>query len=319
MSECRLYNGDCLEVMKQIPDKSIDLVLCDLPYGTTACAWDSVIPFEPLWAQYRRVLKQNGVIALFGSEPFSSLLRVSNLDWYRYDWIWEKNNAGNFQLANEQPLKVHENISVFYDNTECKTFSDIITSNMERLGLSYGEVSELFLSKNGNRTGWLSNKISGRQFPTREQWAKLCGLFGIPDEYDKYEKSRHTYNLELADTFEACSNKGKGGTLNHIASEGKRDAYIQTKTGYPKSVLRFARETGLHPTQKPVALLEFLIRTYSNGDETVLDNCMGSGSTGVACMNTSRNFIGIELDEGYFAVAQRRIGEARKINSVKLF
>lgn len=306
--------GDCLELMSEIPDHSVDLILCDLPYGTTGCKWDIVIPFEPLWEQYNRIMKPNGTVALFGSEPFAAMLKVSNLKMYKYDWVWEKNNGGNFQLVNEQPLKVHETISVFYNNTTSMVFADIINENMKRLELPYDAVSSLIMSKNGYRTGWLSNKLSGKQLPTREQWAKLCDLFGIEDEYDKLYSQviKHTYNMELSDVNVVCSNKGKGGTLNHMASEKKRDSYVQTKSGYPKSVIRFKRESGLHPTQKPVALLEFLIKTYTNEGGVVLDNCMGSGSTGVACVNTNRFFIGIEKDANYFELAKNRIMDAKR-------
>ena len=238
-----LRHGDCLKLMKDIPDKSIDMILCDLPYGTTACKWDVIIPFEPLWEQYNRIVKDNGAIVLFGSEPFSSRLRMSNIKDYRYDLIWEKNNAGNFQLAKKQFLKYHENISVFY-------------------------------------------------------------------------KKQPTYNPQGIIKLEKPiiqSNKGKAGKLGHLGSEKKREVYSQKYTNYPKSILRFARPSKpLHPTQKPVALLEYLIKTYTNENETVLDNCMGSGSTGVACVNTNRNFIGTELDNNYFNTAKERIHKAKE-------
>ena len=238
-----LYNGDCLELMKNIPDKSIDMILCDLPYGTTACKWDTVIPFEPLWEQYNRIIKDNGAIVLFGSEPFSSALRMNNIKDYRYDLIWEKNNAGNFQLAKKQFLKYHENISVFY-------------------------------------------------------------------------KKQPTYNPQGIIKLEKPiiqSNKGKAGKLGHLGSEKKRKVYSQEYTNYPKTILRFARPSKpLHPTQKPVELLEYLIKTYTIEGEVVLDNCMGSGSTGVACVNTNRNFIGMELDNNYFNIAKERIYKAKE-------
>lgn len=304
-----LYIGDCLELMKDIPDGSVDLILCDLPYGAASLKWDVVIPFEPLWEQYRRVMKPNATVALFGTEPFSSLIRMSNPKMYKYDWVWDKGNAGNFQLANEQPLKVHETISIFYNNKTTKVFSDIIVANMKRLGLPYEKVSALFPSRNGNKTGWLSNKISGKQLPTKEQWAKLCEMFGIPDEYEELRGRvvKHTYNMELRDVNVTCSDKGKGGNLNRLASEKKRESRTQTKSGYPRSIVRFGRETGIHPTQKPVPLLEYLIRTYTNRGGVVLDNCMGSGSTGVACVRTGRDFIGIEIDGKMVELAERRI------------
>ena len=239
----KLYNGDCLEIMDKLIEEGvkIDCVITDLPYGTTACKWDNIIPFEPMWEKMNKLIKSNGAIILFGSEPFSTKLRASNLKEYRYDLIWEKNNAGNFQLARKQFLKYHENVSIFY-------------------------------------------------------------------------KKQPTYNpqgLVKLDTPKVQSNKGKAGKLGHLASEKKRETYRQEYTNYPKSILRFNRPVRpLHPTQKPVDLLEYLIKTYTNENETVLDFTMGSGSTGVACMNTNRKFIGIELDNNYFDIASKRIEEA---------
>lgn len=234
----KLFNGDCLEIMKDIPDKSKDMILCDLPYGTTACKWDNIIPFEPLWEQYNRIIKDNGAIVLFGSEPFSSKLRMSNIKNYKYDWIWIKNNSGNFQLANKQPLKYHENILTFY-------------------------------------------KKQPKYNPQ--------GLIKLNEPITQ-------------------SNKNKAGKLGHLSSEKKRKHYKQFYTNYPKSYLKYNRDkNNLHPTQKPVELLEYLIKTYTNEGDTVLDNCMGSGSTGVACMNTNRKFVGIELDKNYFEIAKNRI------------
>ena len=306
-----LYLGDTLELMNEIPEKSIDFICCDLPYGTTACAWDSVIPFDLLWEQYKRIIKDKGVIVLFGSEPFSSLLRTSNLSWYKYDWIWEKNNAGNFQLVNYQPLKIHETISVFYNETPDMEFADVMNENMKRLGLKNIDVSKLELSRTGGMTGWVTNKLNGSQLPTAEQWSKICNLFDIENKYEEIlsKVKKITYNLDLNDTDIVCSNKGKAGSLGHLSSESKRDNYTQTKTGYPKSILRYDRENGLHPTQKPLPLMEFIVSTYSNENETVLDNTMGSGTCGVACKKLNRNFIGIEKDEKYFNKAKKRIDE----------
>ena len=232
----KLYNGDCLEIMKDIPDKSIDMILCDLPYGTTACKWDVIIPFEPLWEQYNRIIKDNGAIALFGSEPFSSALRMSNIKNYRYDWIWEKEQGANFMLCKYQPYKVHEIISVF-------------------------------------------------------------------------SKKRHTYIPQMTKGKPYISGKGTSGeiTNNVVKKQTKNNG-----TRYPRSIQKFNTDKSkgsLHPTQKPVALLEYLIKTYTKEGETVLDNCMGSGSTGVACINTNRKFIGIELDSNYYNITKQRIDE----------
>lgn len=236
-----LRQGDCLEVMKDIPNKSIDMILCDLPYGTTACKWDNIIPFEPLWEQYNRIIKDNGAIVLFGSEPFSSNIRVSNLKAYKYDWVWNKKLAGNGILAKKQPLKIHENILVF--NTT-KYYPQMKKGKYRR---------KMTGGLNTNKTHILNNSKT------------------IQPEYEN--------NLY-----------------------------------YPKSIQDFSianlRKGRLHPTQKPVDLLEYLIKTYTNENEVVLDNCMGSGSTGVACVNTNRNFMGIELDEKYFEIAKERIEKA---------
>lgn len=230
-----LMQGDCLDLMKNIPDGSVDMILTDPPYGTTACKWDSVIHFEPMWAELKRIIKPNGAIVLFGSEPFSSMLRCSNLKMFKYDWVWEKEQGVNFQLCKKQPLKTHETISVFSVKTHNYFPQGLIACNIKK------------------------------------------------------------------------SNKRKGGNLGHLSSESKREEYKQEWSNYPKTVQRFNRERGLHPTQKPVALLEYLIKTYTQENETVLDFTMGSGSTGVAAKNTNRKFIGIELDDKYFSIAKERI------------
>ncbi len=229
--------GDCLEVMKTIPDKSIDMILCDLPYGTTACKWDTVIPFEPLWEQYERVIKDNGAIVLFGSEPFSSKLRMSNLKMYKYDWVWNKKKAGNIFLAKYQPMKIHENIMVFGKGT-VSYYPIMVRREKLKKSKNYGTGEVM----GGNR---------------------------------QKEKTVYTYTHKNPVTILEFSNASQKGKV--------------------------------HPTQKPVALLEYLIKTYTNENDTVLDNCMGSGSTGVACVNTNRNFIGIELDEEYYRKATERL------------
>jgi len=244
-----LRQGDCLEIMKDIPDKSIDMILCDLPYGTTACKWDVIIPFDKLWEQYNRIIKDNGAIVLFGSEPFSSQLRMSNLKMYKYDWVWNKKKAGNIFLAKYQPMKIHENIMIF-------------------------------------------GKMKTAYFP-------------IMVERDKIKKSK---------------NYGTGETMGGDRKKEEK-VYIYDKKN-PISILEFsnASQKGkVHPTQKPVALLEYLIKTYTNENETVLDNCMGSGSTGVACINTNRNFIGIELDETYFNIAKERINGINANGQTSIF
>ena len=240
MKPIELWHGDCLELMKNIPDGSVDLVLSDLPYGTTRNKWDSIIPLDSLWEQYKRVIKDNGAIVLFSAEPFTSLLITSNIQWFRYDLIWSKTQGSDFLNANRKPLRSHENICVFYKKQP--------TYNPQKTD------GKPYKAKSGETTS---------------------------SNFGKFNGNHHTEN-----------------------KDGKR---------YPLSVLRFSGEHNRgkqHPTQKPTDLLEYLIKTYTNEGEIVLDNSMGSGSCGVACANTNRNFIGIELDEGYFNIAKKRIEEA---------
>lgn len=239
----QFYNENCLVGMKKIPDKSIDMVLCDLPYGTTACKWDSVIPFEPLWKQYKRIVKNNGAIVLFGSEPFSTKLRASNLQMYKYDWVWVKNTATGFLTVRTQPMRKYENVMVF----------------------SFGTVA------NGS-------KRNMKYYPQ--------GLIEINE--NKKVKKKPSY-------------------IGNRPNQDGKD-YIKKYTNYPANILQFAKDNpSLHPTQKPVKLLEYLINTYTLEGETVLDNCFGSGSTAVACVNTNRNFIGYELEEKYYNIAIDRL------------
>ena len=238
MNDIKLLRGDCLELMKDIPDKSVDLILCDLPYGTTACKWDEIIPFEPLWEQYERVIKDNGAIVLTASQPFTSTLIMSNIKLFRYTWVWEKSKATGFLNAKKRPLVAHEDITVF--SKKPTTYNP--------------------------------------QFSTKEPYNKGIRKEQTDDDvYGKFERVE-------------------------VKSDGKR---------YPRSVVYFktAESEGavLHKTQKPLKLFEYLIKTYTNEGDLVLDNCMGSGSTGVACLNTNRNFIGIELDDKYFEIAKERI------------
>ena len=243
----RLLLGDCLQVMKDLMPKSVDMILCDLPYGTTACKWDITIPFEALWFEYKRIIKSNGAVCLFGTEPFSSYLRMSNLKWFKYDWIWRKNKPTGFTNAKYRPLCSTEHISVF-----------------SKAPAAHGAKSPMKFFPQGliikNRT--IKNSVS---------------VGGIHIQ---------------------------AGTKTSLKGE-----YFQEFTHYPTNILEYKNtETEKqHPTQKPVPLLEYLIKTYTNEDDTVMDNTMGSGSTGVACKNLNRYFIGIEKDEKYFNVAQERL------------
>ena len=241
----KLINDDCLKAMQDIPDQSIDLVLTDPPYGTTACKWDSIIPFEPMWKQLKRIIKDNSAIIFTASQPFTSALVMSNTEMFKYEWIWQKAVGSNFATLKYQPMKEHENILVF-------------------------------------------SKKTHKYFPIKEK-RKGSG------------SARMNYGHNGSITGEA------NGTQKFEGWEvGKYDKELRN----PSSVQYFNnREStrGLHPTQKPVALLEYLIKTYTNEGDTVLDFTMGSGSTGVACKNINRNFIGIELDENYYKIATERI------------
>ena len=238
-----LYEGECLALMAKLPDASVDMILCDLPYGTTACKWDTVIPFEPLWAQYRRVAKRNAAIVLTASQPFTTALIASNMREFRYCWVWDKALPTGHLNAKRQPLRVTEDVAVFY--REQPTYVPQKTSGHKR-------------------------KVARRQYV-------------------------------------------KSGDGSQVYGAESRDTFYDSTERYPTGIIEIsnARQVGkVHPTQKPVALMEYLIRTYTQEGETVLDNCMGSGTTGVACVNTGRQFIGIELDETHFNTSCGRLRDA---------
>lgn len=233
----KLIHGDCLEEMKYIEYGSVDMILTDPPYGTTACKWDSVIPFEPMWEQLKRIIKNNGAIVLFGSEPFSSNLRLSNIKMYKYDWVWNKVAFSNQMMAKVQPLRIIENVMVF-------------------------------------------------------------------------AKNRPIYYPQGLIRCDKITRQGSKITEN-IGGGKRKTEYKQEFTNYPKNLIQFSKDRpSMHPTQKPVSLMEYLIKTYTNEGETVLDFTMGSGTTGVACKNLNRDFIGIELDKSYFDIAEKRINDA---------
>lgn len=241
----KLLQGDCLELMKDIPDGSIDMILCDLPYGTTACKWDTVIPFEPLWRQYKRIIKPNGAIVLTAQTPFDKILGCSNLPMLRYEWIWEKTQATGHFNAKKSPMKAHENVLVFYKN----------------------------------QSTYNPQKTIGHK--PINKYTKLASVVNKTQVYGKVSKD--------------------------ISGGGDTDRYPRSVQIFSSDKQKTKLDGTIHPTQKPVALMEYLIRTYTNEGEMVLDNCMGSGTTGVACLNTGRNFIGMEKDETYFHVAKNRI------------
>jgi len=236
----KIICGDCLEVMKDIPDKSIDMILCDLPYGTTACKWDIIIPFKPLWKEYKRIIKDNGAIVLTASQPFTSMLVMSNLEWFKYEWIWEKSRPTRFLLANKLPLLSHENILIFYKNQPIY-----------------------------NPQKWQID--------------------------EKYIDRRKNHNTRLQED----------GQMAGIFNPRNKDNGLR----YPFSIISCNSEWNkkMHPTQKPVALFEYLIKTYTNEGDLVLDNCAGSGTTGVACKNLGRDFILIEKMKKYVGIARKRV------------
>ena len=237
----KLYNDDCLEKLKEIPDKSIDLILTDPPYGTTKCKWDNIIPFDEMWEELERIIKDKGAIILFGSQPFTSRLILSNINYFKYELIWDKGQGKQPLLAKIQPMKSHENILIF-------------------------------------------------------------------------GKGKLTYNPQFT-IGKPYSKKGTPWKSSHYENEFKGVSYKNKSTRYPLSIIKeiMPNFKGMHPTQKPVKLLEYLIKTYSNEGETVLDFTMGSGSTGVAAINTNRDFIGIELDKDYYKTAEKRIKEAEDL------
>jgi site-specific DNA-methyltransferase (adenine-specific) len=235
----KVYLGDCLEIMPSIPDKSIDMVLCDLPYGSTACSWDTIIPFELLWKEYKRIIKKNGAIVLTASQPFTSILVCSNLNWYRHHWVWIKEKGTGFQVAKYRPMMKTEDIIMFREN---------------------------------------GGGIYNPQMTLRDKPLK----YHYPTVQSRSNPLAHYNNKEVISTHK-----------------------------YPENTLIFQTETGTHPTQKPVALFEYLIKTYTNEGDLVLDNCAGSGTTGVACQNLNRNYILIEKEPKYYDIILKRLSETQ--------
>ncbi len=312
-----IIEGDCLEVMKDISDKSIDMILCDLPYGTTACKWDTIIPFEPLWKEYKRIIKDNGAIVLTASQPFTSALVMSNPDMFRYCWVWEKEQGVNFLSAKKNPMRVHEDVLVFYlDEAEVKGRS----KKFEELRSYFLFEKERGLLSNKRIKEILENDMGGHYFghptqwtlPTLENYQKLqtTGFFATPyeelrEKFDSIaEECKIPYYPQMETGKSYTSGTGKSGD---VTGNVEKKQTVNTGTRYPRSVIKINRETGLHPTQKPVALFEYLIKTYTNEGDLVLDNCAGSGTTGVACRNLGRNFILIEKEPEYIKIIKERL------------
>lgn len=253
----KLYNGDCLEIMKDIPDKSVDMILCDLPYGTTACSWDTVIPFDKMWEQATRIIKDKGAMVFTASQPFTSALVMSNPKMFRHEWIYKKLCASNFAQASYAPMKEHESMLVF--GKEKVNYYPI---KEERKGSGADRVKYAFSDATRHNSGEFVGQMNG-------------------------EYNSQADNLRYPSSVQEFNNRASG-------------------------------DRGLHPTQKPVALMEYLIKTYSQEGDVVLDFTMGSGTTGVACVNTNRNFIGIELNNDYFDIARNRINETKQIRNYNL-
>ena len=277
MNSVVLLKGDCLVEMKSIEGHSIDLILCDLPYGTTdrwgqrdgesnrLLKWDCIIPLDKLWIEYRRLLKPRGTVVLTADQPFTSQLILSNIEWFKYEWIWKKKKTTGFLLANHRPMKQTEDVVIFSPSGASPA------SYKSGKSMTY------------NPQGLIEKRVK------KKNSAKRLGKF--------------LHNPE---------HMGSGNRLLHETE------YEQKYTNYPSEIIEFGLDKNIvHPTQKPVALMEYLIKTYSNEDETVLDNCMGSGTTGVACINTNRIFIGIERDEEYYFISKNRIRESVKYSPSK--
>ena len=245
--------GDCLELMPLIADKSIDMILCDLPYGTTACKCDSILPLDKLWKEYKRVIKNNGVIVLTSSQPYTSILTCSNMEWFKYEWIWQKNQGSNYATVRYQPFKEHESVLIFYKRK---------------------------------------------------------------NTYNPIKEERSQEGKKRVKTPVKSNSNAKDGVYGKI-NEGTHKMMDQLR--YPSSVQFFKRQVGLHPTQKPVELMEYLIKTYTNEGETVLDNCSGSATTAIACLETNRKYIIIEKEKEYYNKGLKRIIEWKLDKKCKLF
>lgn len=312
-----------MDIMKEIPSGSVDAILCDLPYGMTDCKLDSVIPFDALWREYRRIIKPKGNCILFGNQPFTSALIASNRSEYSHMWYWKKNAATGHLLAKKQPLRIMEDIAVFIlkqtDNTGAFLgLREYMFTEREKTGLSAADLKALLGNSMGSHY-W----TRGQQFslPSAADYAKLqrTGSFQRPladlkrewrEEIRCGKRMEATYNPQ---GVSACSILHEEKDRNAVYKGVTPKTYRQTVTGYPKNLLEYAKPstaTRVHPTEKPVDLLAYLVRTYTNPGDTVLDNCMGSGSTGVACVREGRRFIGIELEKKYFDIARQRIEDA---------
>ena len=332
-----LFKGDCLELMKDIEDKSVDMILCDLPYGTTVCKWDSIIPFDKLWEQYERIIKDNGTIVLTASQPFTSALVMSNIKLFKHNWVWDKKRGVGHLLAKKRPMMCTEDVLVFYrDLNERKSqitsfvrlreyfkylYQEINTSKKEILNSIGQKADHCFRF---NSTQW--------DLPTEETYQELSEIYNIDElklfrtyedlfrEYKEEELTfkKNTYNPQMRKRQVSRVSKMKS---SKETCYGDLKEYMgdELKEKYPINLIQFDKsghkDMLLHNTQKPVALFEYLIKTYTNEGDLVLDNCVGSGTTNIACLNTNRRCIGVEKEEKYVEIARKRLEEAQGITT----
>ena len=318
----KIYQGECLEVMKRISDTSIDMILCDLPYGTTACLWDAIIPFKELWNSYYRIIRPNGFIILTASQPFTTKLINSNIDNFSHQWIWEKEQGANPLLANVQPMKNFEDVIVFSNEHR---FDFCRNNPLREYALKikkFIKYSRIRLYKELGNYGvqhFLEGDNSNSQFNlcTRKAYAKLIEIYNLNKEgwFISYEEME-IINSDFLNKYPRVYNpqKVKGskytsgaGYFKHLANDFKGGNVSSER--YPTSIITFNtdKNKNKHPTQKPLALFEYLIKTYTNENDLILDNCIGSGTTAVACKRTNRNFIGIEKEQKYVDIANKRL------------
>ena len=326
MKTNQIYHGDCLDLLPSIPDKSVDMILCDLPYGTTACSWDSIIDMGKLWAEYERVIKDNGAIVLTAQGMFCAKLMTFKETWFNHDYVWIKNQHSNFALVGIQPLRVFENVLVFRpprkDDIE-RAFNKELRAYFKQVNMFIG-LNRSQIEKVIGHTGYYhSYGVNGSQFAlcTKETYDQLIEHFKIDqmENFLNFEtlhamKERpsllpYTFNFDdRVRSAKRTKNNYFNGQMYGDKTNQKYKEHMETEyENYPRNTLYFDCERGQHPTQKPVALFEYLIRTYSNEGEVILDNCSGSGTTAIACLNSNRQFICMEKDETYYKKSVDRI------------
>lgn len=315
----KIFLGDCLDIMPNFESKSVDLILADLPYGTTDCFWDSIIPLNLLWEQYERIIKDNGNIVLFSSQPFTSVLVSSNISLYKYDYVWEKSNHSNPFIAKNQPLRIYENISVFYKDFTNSKIKEIYFKELkkyfQRILNESGFTRNGIIKSYGERVSRCFRTDKNWAIPSKDTYFNLVSSLQIVDylEYEEilylYEEERNkirsTFNIETREV----SKKSRTTSSSIFGRDNiTHKNYEQVETGYLKNILKFdLDEERFHPTQKPLALLEKLISIYSNKGDLVLDNVFGSGNTLLAAKNINRFYVGIEKEKKYYDIAVERL------------